>query len=356
MTGFAEFHGELRAVARDVLGAEPGAAPAWEQLVAAGWAGLEVPEALGGAGVTFAETAVVVEELGRAAATTPYLGVVALGVGALNLVEPGPERDALLTATAAGDARPVLVRSGDAAPSSAPHSTATFVLDAADATVLLVPVAGADGRPALAVVDPASPDVTLTPQPVLDATRSLATVDVGERAVDGAPVLVFAADPERALGLLRDRAAVAVALDGLGLAGAMLDATVAYATVREQFGRPIGSFQAVKHQCADMAVQLAVGRELVEAAVAAVAAAGTGEDAAACTEASTAAAMSAAYVGDAAVAVVGTALQLHGGIGYTWESGVHVFLKRATLDRSLFGSPAAHRGRLAERYGSTPVA
>ncbi len=410
MSGFAEFHGELRAVARDLLGDEPGGAPAWDDLAEAGWCGLEVPEALGGAGATFAETAVVVEELGRAAAATPYLGAVVLGVGALTLAAPGPERDDLLAATATGECRPVLVLPGDAAPpvppptsshrsdvgsdvaaaghadlpavldsgvpggSGAAHSDlevpgaavsgavrstpsrqTAFVLDAADATVLFLPVAGADGRPAVAVVDPVASGVTVTPQPVLDATRRLATVEVAD-GVELGRLLPFAADPDRALALLHDRVALAVALDGLGLAGAMLDATVAYAKVREQFGRPIGSFQAVKHQCADLAVQLAVGRALADAAVDALVAAGTGEDAAAVTDAGVAVAMAKAHAGAAAVEVVGTALQLHGGIGYTWESGVHVYLKRATLDRSLFGSPAAHRRRLARRYGTPSAA
>ena len=122
----------------------------------------------------------------------------------------------------------------------------------------------------------------------------------------------------------------------------MLEATVAYAGVRQQFGRPIGSFQAVKHACADMLVQVAVGRELVAAAVAGLAA---GEPDAARTVS-----MAKAYVGAAAVDVVGKAMQLHGGIGYTWESGIHVYLKRAALNRSLFGSPGAHRRRVARRY------
>lgn len=361
MSGFAEFHDDLRAVARDLLGDEPGGAPAWADLAAAGWCGVEVPEALDGAGATFAETAVVVEELGRAAAATPYLGAVVLGVGALALAAPGPERDDLLAATGAGEARPVLVVPGDAAPTVRPTSPGSevrsaFVLDAAEATTLVVPVLGADDRPALALVSPDSSGVRVEPVPGLDATRSLADVAVDEVVLQRATVVPFAADPGGSLALLYDRAALAVALDGLGLAAAMLDATVAYAKVREQFGRPIGSFQAVKHQCADLAVQLAVGRALADAAVEALVAAGSGEDAGAVTDAGVAVAMAKAHVGDAAVDVVGTALQLHGGIGYTWESGVHVYLKRATLDRSLFGSPAAHRRRLAGRYGACPAA
>jgi alkylation response protein AidB-like acyl-CoA dehydrogenase len=134
---------------------------------------------------------------------------------------------------------------------------------------------------------------------------------------------------------------VAVACDSIGLADAMLSATVSYAAVRHQFGRPIGSFQAVKHACADMLVRISVARQLVSAAVDAVA-----DDR---TDATTAASMAKSYAA-AAVDVVGKAMQLHGGIGYTWESGVHVYLKRAALNRSLFGSPAAHRKQLAQRY------
>ena len=121
------------------------------------------------------------------------------------------------------------------------------------------------------------------------------------------------------------------------LAQAMLDATVSYTGVRQQFGRAIGSFQAVKHACADMLVRISVARQLVSAAVA--------------SPDPRAVAMAKAYATETAVEVAGKAMQLHGGIGYTWESGVHVYLKRAALNRSLFGSPTAHRKALAVRYG-----
>ena len=147
-----------------------------------------------------------------------------------------------------------------------------------------------------------------------------------------------------ALGRLRDRAAVAVACDSLGLSRAMLDATVAHVAVREQFGRAIGSFQAVKHACADMLVQVTVAAKLVDAAVRAQTVCASGADAA------TSASMAKSYACATAVDIAGKAMQLHGGMGYTWESGVHVYLKRAALNRSLFGSPAQHRARLARRY------
>jgi alkylation response protein AidB-like acyl-CoA dehydrogenase len=312
---FAEFHDELRSVAGDVLAKD--SSVDWSVLVDAGWVGLEVPEQFGGAGATFSEVAVICAEIGRAASANSYLGSAVLAVGTLNALQPSDTRDRLLADVASGAVRAAV----------ALEST-EFVPDAEGADRVLVI---ADGG--VAVASPA-----VTSQPVLDETRRLATVT----ADDGAEMLQFEGDHAAAVRRLLDRAAVAVACDSLGLCEAMLSATVGYAKVRHQFGRPIGSFQAVKHACADMQVRIAVSRQLVSAAVEAVAA--DRPDAAA------AAAMAKSYVCSAAVDVVGKAMQLHGGIGYTWESGIHVYLKRAALNRSLFGSPAAHRKRLAQRY------
>ncbi len=315
---FAEFHDELRSVAADLLAKDREIG--WPVLAEAGWTGLEIAEEFGGAGAGFTETAVVCEEIGRAAASTGYLGTV-LAVGALNMVSAGGD---LLTGVASGDIRPALVLDGFDLREGKLYGTAEFVPDAAGADRLLIV---ADG-----VVIEAT-GLTVTPQPVVDETRNMATV-----SADGQPSTVLGPVDVQ---VLRDRAAVAVACDSLGLAQAMLDATVSYVKVRNQFGRPIGSFQAVKHACADMLVSLAVSRQLVTAAVQAVAA---GADA------GVAASMAKAHATGAAVDIAGKAMQLHGGIGYTWESGIHVYLKRAALNRSLFGSPAAHRQTLAERY------
>jgi alkylation response protein AidB-like acyl-CoA dehydrogenase len=176
-------------------------------------------------------------------------------------------------------------------------------------------------------------------RPVLDATRTFATVTAENVELAADAVWPMAGEPEQSAQRVLDRAAVAVAVDAMGLATAMLDATVAYAKDREQFDRPIGSFQAVKHQCADAFVQLRVGRELLDDAVAAVAA-----DA---DDLPLLASRAKSFLTEAGVDVVGTAMQLHGGIGYTWESGIHRYLKRAVLDRALFGSPATHRRRIA---------
>ncbi|MCX4096893.1 acyl-CoA dehydrogenase family protein [Nocardia sp. alder85J] len=367
-----EIREELRAVARAVLAKAGAAGPDRRALSAHGWSGLEVAEDLGGAGVTFAETAVVLEELGRAAAASGYLGTV-LGVAALT-ASTGPRRDELLAAVAAGESSVAVALCGADAeyttrfrlrPSGAGwilSGRAEFVPDAATADRLLVIAADPSDTPVVVCVAPATglaavpapvvapstgvavtaasaveptAGLVVTATPVVDESRTLGTVVAGDLSVTGDDLLWFSGDPLAAARGLHDRAALAVACDSLGVAEAMLTATVEYAKVREQFGRPIGSFQAVKHACADMFVQATVARKLVGVAL-------DGDG--------TAVAMAKSYTGTAAVEVAGAAMQLHGGIGYTWESGIHRYLKRATLNRVLFGTPTAHRRRLSQRY------
>jgi alkylation response protein AidB-like acyl-CoA dehydrogenase len=313
---FDEFHAELRSVAASLLAKDRSVD--WPVLVDAGWVGLEIPEEFGGAGATFAEVAIICEEMGRAASANSYLGGVVLAVSTLNALQPSATRDRLLTEVASGAVRlGVAVESTD------------FVPDAEGADAVLIVVDGG-----VAVVDAA-----VTSQPVLDETRRLSTVS--SEGVDVAEILLFAGDPSDAVRRLRQRAAVAIACDSIGIAEAMLSATVAYAKVRHQFGRAIGSFQAVKHACADMLTSISVSRQLVSTAVDAVAG---------YADAGPAVAMAKSHTCAAAVDIAGKAMQLHGGIGYTLESGIHVYLKRAALNRSLFGSPAAHRQELAKRY------
>ena len=352
---FAEIHDQLRSVASELLGSVPAAdAVDWGLLAEAGWLGLEVPEALDGAGATFAEVAVILDEMGRATTRSAYLGSVVLGVAALHVAQPGAGRDDLLRSIGSGAAVVVPALSGDATVGAADlpfvvdrsggsarvRGAASFVVDAPVADHLLLPAVDGDD-PVLVAVEAGTPSLAVEDRPVLDETRRFGAVVADGVAIADDAVLPVAGDPVRCLAGLRDRAAVAVACDSLGVSEAMLAATVAYASVRQQFGRPIGSFQAVKHACADMLVSVSVARELVSAAVAAVA----GDE-----DAAVPASMAKAYACDTAVAVAGSAMQLHGGIGYTWESGIHVHLKRAALNRSLFGSPVEHRRRLAARY------
>jgi alkylation response protein AidB-like acyl-CoA dehydrogenase len=314
---FEEFHAELRSVAGDLLAKDR--CVDWPTLVEAGWVGLEVPEEFGGAGATFSEVAVVCEEMGRAASTNSYLGSAVLAVGVLKALQPNATRDQLFRDAASGAVRVAVTL-----------DSSEFVPDADGADLVLVITGGG-----VALTKP-----TVTPQPVLDETRRLATVSAN--GVESAAVLRFEGDRDAAVRDLFNRAAAAVACDSLGLCEAMLSATVSYAKVRSQFGRPIGSFQAVKHACADMFVTIAVSRQLVTAAVDAIAEKRP--------DAGVAAAMAKSHACASAVDIAGKAMQLHGGIGYTWESGIHVYLKRAALNRSLFGSPAAHRRELAKRY------
>ncbi|WP_083452858.1 acyl-CoA dehydrogenase family protein [Mycolicibacterium goodii] len=334
MTDFSDIHDELRSVAVDLL-AKDGVD--WPLLVQAGWVGLDAPEDRGGAGATFAEVAVICEELGRAAATTGYLGNAVLGVGALLAVAPNRSRDLLLTEAVEGRTRVALALPGDLSPGEPAmpfavaadgrvHGQAAFVPDAIDAHRLLLPARDYAGNTVLADVGAGA---TVTGQPVLDRTRRLTTVAAdGVEACDVWPL----AEPQT----LAQRAALAVACDSLGVAQAMLDATVSYTSMRRQFGRAIGSFQAVKHACADMLVAVSVARQLVTAAL------GT-PDAVSIAKAKS-------FACEAAVDIAGKAMQLHGGIGYTWESGVHTYLKRAALNRSLYGSPREHRNVLAMSF------
>lgn len=364
---FAEFHDELRTVARELLGKPGNAAVEWSALAGAGWTGLEISDEFDGAAATFTETAILLEEIGRAAAPTPYSAVAAAGIGALCLLEPTTRRDVVLRETAAGTARPVTVLAGNTVPAAGGETacagtggivptfelvqtgkavllsgSADFVLDAPAATVLLIPAHATDGALGIALVEPGAAGLRITGQPVVDETRSLGKVTALDVALTPQSFVPFAPGAAHPLRHLYDRAALAVACDSLGLTAAMLDATVDYTRVREQFGRPIGSFQAVKHACADMLVESAVARQLVTSALTALA----GGD----PDAGRSVSMAKSFTDEAAVRIAGAAMQLHGGIGYTWESGIHRYLKRATLNRSLYGSPADHRRELAARY------
>jgi alkylation response protein AidB-like acyl-CoA dehydrogenase len=363
-SSLTDVHEDLRAVARDLLtknsGRASGSEPVpvdWSLLAASGWPGLEVPEDLDGGGATFEEVAVILHEMGRCITSSSYLGSSVLGVAALNLLEPSPIRDEYLRRVATGALRvAVVVPTGDtdvlrpqspfwldrAGAAVRLHGEGAFLPDACEADRMLI--AATDQREGVVLVDleRSTSELDVSEQPVLDATRRLASVRADGVIVRETSVLRFEEEAQAALPYLLDRGAVAIACDSLGVAEAMMETTVAYAGLRRQFDRPIGSFQAVKHACADMLVQVQVGRGLLSAAVRSHA----GND----RDSGVAVSMAKSYVCEAAVQVAGKAMQLHGGIGYTWESGIPAYLKRSVLNRSLFGSPASHRKRLARRY------
>ncbi|WP_077799820.1 acyl-CoA dehydrogenase family protein [Streptomyces sp. JHA26] len=298
-----------------------------------GLAGLLVPEAQGGQGATHREAAVVLEELGRSVAPVPYLTSAVVATEALLACDAGD----LLGELASGRRIGALAVGLHTAPGAA-HATArvgdgalhgelTGIADAAVADVLLVPAD--DG--ALYAVD--ADAATVTPRPSLDLTRPLATV-----VLDGAPGRRLS-DAEPAVRRALRAGAGLLASEQLGLADRLLTDTVGYLKERRQFNRQVGGFQALKHRLARLWLEVAGLRAAARNAADALA---TGEDT------DVAVAVAQAYAAQVAVHVAEEALQLHGGIGMTWEHPVHLFLKRAKADSIALGTAGAHREALAE--------
>lgn len=300
-----------------------------------GLAGLLVPESLGGAGAGAREAAVVLEELGRAVAPVPFLTSAVVATSAL--LAAGDE--AHLPALASGERTAALVLPWTASRGawSPVDGVVAPVAGALDADLFLVPVADGAGGTSLRALG--REEVDLEPITSLDMTRPLARVTVtgtGTEIASG-EAAVAAVDAALAAG------AALLASEQLGLAQWCLETTVDYAKTRVQFARPIGSFQAIKHRLADLYLLL------VNTQAAARQAAGVLADdpdpAAAETRIATATA--AAFCSDAAVRAAEEALQLHGGIGMTWEAAVHTRLKRAKSDQLALGTPDRHRADLA---------
>lgn len=328
------------AVLRTYDAEPPDFADVWRTLATElGVAGLLVPESLGGAGAGAREAAVVMEEIGRAVAPVPFVSSAVLATVALLRAGDTQTVPALaegeLTAalvlplsTAPGDAV-----AGVAAGSDGLSGSVTSVAGAAEADVLVVPVAGADGLE-LHTVSRTATGVEVSPLLALDMTRPLA--DVGFAGAQSSRV--GPAD-EPVAEALRTAAAL-LASEQLGLAQWCLETTLAYARQRRQFGRAIGSYQAIKHRLADLWFE--VGAATAAARYAAdMCARGDAE-------ADVAAAVAQAYCSDVAVHAAEECIQLHGGIGMTWEYPAHLYLKRAKADQLAFGTAYRHRARLAE--------
>lgn len=307
---------------------------AWKALAdGMGLAGLLVPEAQGGQGATHREAAVVLEELGRAVAPVPYLtsAVVAtealLACGTEDLLAElasGRRIGALAVSlhVAAGGAYKVVRHEGGSL-----HGELTGIADATAADVLLVPAD--DGG--LYAVDASS--ATVTPQVSLDLTRPLATV-----TLDGAPGRLLG-DAEPAVRRALRSGAGLLASEQLGLADWTLTETVRYLKERKQFNRSVGGFQALKHRLAQLWLEVVNLRAAARNAADALA---SGEDA------DVAVAVAQSYAASVAVHAAEEALQLHAGIGMTWEHPVHLYLKRAKADSIAYGTAGAHRAALAE--------
>jgi alkylation response protein AidB-like acyl-CoA dehydrogenase len=349
---YTDVEDDLRASVRDLLAdrCEPSAVIAvydgdrslvdrlWKALAAElGLAGLLVPEERGGAGASAREAAVVMEELGRAVAPVPFLTSAVIATTVLLDAEAD-----LLAALAAGERTAALAVPLSTAPDGAfPAAQAdaggrltgviTSVAGAIEADVLLVPATTGDGVAVYAV--PASA-AGIVPVVSLDMTRQLADV-----TFDGVAGELVVADGEPAVRRALQAGAALLASEQLGVARWCLDTTVAYLNDRRQFGRVVGGFQALKHRLAD----LYTGVESANAAAryaAAVLAAGD-------PDVLVATAVAQAFCADLAVTAAEEAVQLHGGIGMTWEHPAHLYLKRAKADQIALGTPGAHRASLA---------
>jgi alkylation response protein AidB-like acyl-CoA dehydrogenase len=335
----------------------------WQRATELGWTGLAVPEEHDGAGQGLVELCLVAEEIGRAAAPGPFTDSALAGL-ALARFAPArfaPARAGLLAALAAGDLKASLACHGGIAgrydgDDLVLRGRAAAVQSAASADWLLVTAAvppSPDPVPDL-VPDPV-PD--LVPDPVPGAAgrrlvlvRRAATVTEARRTLDETRrwydvvldgVRVPAADVvagEAGAAWLADAAAVLNAADSLGAGERLLEMTAGYVKVREQFGRPLGSFQSVKHKLADMLATLKGARAATYYAAMALDA-GAGR-------AGLAASAAKAFTAEGVAALASDALQAHGGIGFTWEHDLHLYLRRAKVNEMLYGTPAEHYERI----------
>jgi alkylation response protein AidB-like acyl-CoA dehydrogenase len=312
----------------------------WRTLAAElGVAGLLVPESLGGAGAGAREAAVVMEEIGRAVAPVPFLSSAVLATVALL----GAGDTETVAALAEGESTAALVVPLSTAPgdpvvgvnigADGLTGAVSSVAGAGEADVLVVPVAGPDGLE-LHTVSRSAPGVQITPLLALDMTRPLANIRFS--AASSNPV----GPADAAVAAALETGAALLASEQLGLAQWCFETTLAYAKQRKQFGRAIGSYQAVKHRLADLWFE--VSSATAAARYAADSCARRDEDA------GLAAAVAQAYCSNIAVHAAEECVQLHGGIGMTWEYPAHLYLKRAKSDQLALGSAYRHRARLAE--------
>lgn len=307
----------------------------WQAFTAElGLAGVAVPEAEGGVGLGMAELAILAEEAGRHVAALPLLASVGLAIPAILAGCNAEQKARLLPRLAAGElvASFAEAASGTTWTGDALTGAALHVPHGARAELFVVAVGNA-----VLLIEREAPGLTVTPLTSMDQTRPYARLDFG--AVPAEPL----ADPVAALAAAHRTGALVIAADALGGAQACLDRTVAYAQERVQFGRAIGSFQAVKHRLADMMVAIEQARSAVYWAACAI---DEGSD-----EAGFAVHAAKAFACDTYSDAAGEMIQLHGGIGFTWEHDAHLFFKRARSDRTLLGTPDWHRERIAQMAG-----
>jgi alkylation response protein AidB-like acyl-CoA dehydrogenase len=360
-TFFAEYadSGELRAAIESPSGHDP---ELWRRLAGeSGWAGIAIAERYGGAGLGMVELMLLQHEQGRRLVASPFFSTVCLAAPLIAQAGTETQRSEWLPRIAAGDVR-LAVACANAQGATDPDGLAVriradgdafvlsgeaaFVIHAHTCDALLVTARGPGNGPGalcVAVVARDAPGVTIEPRTMLDLTRPMAHVTLNEVRVDREALLGEPGRARAAFERTLDLARVALAAEAVGVAEATLEMTTAYVKDRVQFGRPVGSFQAVKHRLADMMVAVEAARS------ASWYAACVADELA--DELPEAASIAKAACSDAAFECAAGAIQLHGGIGFTWEHDAHLYFKRARALSTLLGTPAWHRERLAGLIG-----
>jgi alkylation response protein AidB-like acyl-CoA dehydrogenase len=319
-----------------------------------GLCALAVPESYGGLGYGTVELGIVLEEFGRALTCLPFFSSVVLGVSTLVHFGDEETKKALLPAAASGERRYAVgfFEAASGFETSHPQAVAVlrdgsyritgekaYVIDGATATDLLI-LANTEDGPRVFHVISETEGLTQTAVLSLDQTRHLATVNL--RDVVATPLGTTEGVQEK-LSAVLDTANAMLSCEMVGGAQRCLDMAVDYAKVRIQFGRPIGSFQAIKHKCADMLVEVESAKS---AAYYAAWAAANDRD-----ELRIAAPLAKAFCGDAYFSAAAENIQIHGGIGFTWEHDAHLYFKRAKSSQLMFGDSAHYREVIAERIG-----
>jgi alkylation response protein AidB-like acyl-CoA dehydrogenase len=310
-----------------------------------GLSALLIPERHGGLGLGMVELVAVMEEMGSALLSAPFFSSVCLAQPVLLTLPDHPFCQRVLPELAAGECLATLAHAGTV---QACRSADGFVLsgslpqvvDGASADWVIV-VAVLEGQPALFALRSDSPGLTREPRPTLDATRHQASLMLSEAQVPHAALLASGATAEQSLSHALSLARIALAAEQVGGAQRCLDMAVEYSGTRQQFGRPIGSFQAIKHICADMMVHV----ETARSAAYYTAAAAQQEDPAL----PEIAALAKVSCSEAFFFCAAQNIQVHGGIGFTWEHDAHLYFRRARSSMTLLGSPNEHREWLASK-------
>ena len=336
----------------------------WQQLAENGWLGIAYSEAEGGSGLGLVDLVVLMEEIGRAVMPGPYPATVLLGGAAIAMAGSPEQRREWLPRIAAGTIKATLALTEPNARWDAAGITATarearggftltgakmFVPDAQFADVLVVAARSRDGSTmedgvSLFLVPKDMAGLAIRRLPSVDETRKLCEVTLDNVAVPGSALLGELHQGWTPLQQVVDRAAVALSAEMCGAAQRVLNMTVDYAKLRVAFGKPIGIYQGVKHKCADMLVEIENAKSLTYYAAWAV---DEGE-----ADAPLAVSMAKAAASDAGRKVCAAGIQLHGGIGMTWEHDLQLYLKRAKADEVMFGDATWHRERIARLMGA----